>query len=154
MNFGEMVNGSSIFVLNKNTVEASQAKVVSRGLPHFDPNNINNTSMIVDVCLEINGNTATYCMPEKAEKCYAGDFMFSTSRQAVALELETIYNQGKEQLAQIPNIEKRVELSGKILEEWNPEVKEKREQDKRMQKLECEISELKKSINLLVNKLS
>lgn len=154
MNFGEILQGATIFVLNKNTVEASQAKVASRGLPHFDPNSMGTSGMIVDVCLEINGKSATYCMPEKAETCYSGEFVFSTSRSVIASELETIYNQGKEQLAQMPNIQKRVELSGSILEEWNPEVKEKREQDKRLQNVEDKLSGLEKSINLLLSKLS
>ena len=66
-----------------------------------------------------------------------------TDRDGVIREVEILKNQCADELAKIEEYKKAVSECEKILSEWNPVFREKRETEERFSKLETSMSELK-----------
>lgn len=109
--------------------------------------------MVVDVTIDDGGSSRTYAIPDNSSVTYSNGLVLSTDREGVIREVEILRNQCADELAKIEEYRKSVSECEKILTEWNPVFREKRETEERFSKLETSISDLKSMMSGLIKEL-
>ena len=109
--------------------------------------------MVVDVTIDDGGSSRTYAIPDNTSVTYTNGLVLSTDRDGVIREVEILRNQCAEELAKIEDYRKSVSECEKILTEWNPAFREKRETEERFSKLETSMSDLKSMMSGLIKEL-
>ena len=99
--------------------------------------------MVVDVTIDDGGSSRTYAIPDNSSVTYSNGLVLSTDREGVIREVEILRNQCADELSKIEEYRKSVSECEKILTEWNPVFREKRETEERFSKLETSMSDLK-----------
>ena len=139
--------GYPIFLLNRNDIVVSQGKIVDVSRPHFDNRNPTSTSMVIDVTVEIDGKQTSFVMPESANVAYTDNLVISCDRTDIMREVEAICNRNEEELKQTSVREQTVKKCKTIIEEWNPAIRQQRETDERMSKMEKEMGQMRSDVN-------
>lgn len=139
--------GYPIFLLNRNDIVVSQGKIVDVSRPHFDNRNPTSTSMVIDVTVEIDGKQTSFVMPESANVAYTDNLVISCDRTDIMREVEAICNRNEEELKQTSVREQTVKKCKAIIEEWNPAIRQQRETDERMSKMEKEMGQMRSDVN-------
>lgn len=139
--------GYPIFLLNRNDIVVSQGKIVDVSRPHFDNRNPTSTSMVIDVTVEIDGKQTSFVMPESANVAYTDNLVISSDRTDIMREVEAICNRNEEELKQTSVREQTVKKCKSIIEEWNPAIRQQRETDERMSKMEKEMGQMRSDVN-------
>lgn len=137
--------GYPIFILNRNEIAACQGKIIDVSRPHFDSRNPSSTSMVIDVTVEIDGKQTSFVMSESSSIAYTDNLVLSCDRNDIMHEVEAICSRNEEELKQTPVREKTVQKCKAILEEWNPAVRQQRETDERISKIENALDQLQKN---------
>lgn len=109
--------------------------------------------MVVDVTIDDGGSSRTYAIPDNSSVTYSNGLVLSTDRDGVIREVEILRNQCADELAKIDDYRKSVSECEKILAEWNPVFREKRETEERFSKLETSMSDLKSMMSGLIKEL-
>ena len=109
--------------------------------------------LVVDVTIDDGGSSRTYAIPDNTSVTYTNGLVLSTDREGVIREVEILRNQCAEELAKIEDYRKSVSECEKILTEWNPAFREKRETEERFSKLETSMSDLKSMMSGLIKEL-
>ena len=109
--------------------------------------------LVVDVTIDDGGSSRTYAIPDNTSVTYTNGLVLSTDRDGVIREVEILRNQCAEELAKIEDYRKSVSECEKILTEWNPVFREKRETEERFSKLETSMSDLKSMMSGLIKEL-
>ena len=109
--------------------------------------------MVVDVTIDDGGSSRTYAIPDNTSVTYSNGLVLSTDREGVIREVEILRNQCADELAKIEEYRKSVSECEKILAEWNPVFREKRETEERFSKLETSMSDLKSMMSGLIKEL-
>ena len=109
--------------------------------------------MVVDVTIDDGGSSRTYAIPDNTSVTYTNGLVLSTDREGVIREVEILRNQCAEELDKIEDYRKSVSECEKILTEWNPAFREKRETEERFSKLETSMSDLKSMMSGLIKEL-
>lgn len=143
MLFKDLKSGYPVFSFDRNTMEVKQGKIINVGVPHIDPTYGHPTEMVVDVTAEFDKQTHTYTFKDSAEIGYNGTFVISTGRDAILREVESLKMSAEQSLAQVSQHKTTIEKCSKILEEFNPSFKEKRENEQRLNKLESSLEDIK-----------
>ena len=144
MLFRDLKQNYPVYILNKQELSLQQGKAVSISFPRLDLNPKSGKSeMVVDVCIELNGKTGTYTIPEGLSITYAGDLVISTDRNGLLNEIEAMRSISNQVLSSIEQHKKILSKTSELLEELNPEYKEKQETEKRFNTIEQSVNELK-----------
>ena len=109
--------------------------------------------MVVDVTIDDGGSSRTYAIPDNTSVTYTNGLVLSTDREGVIREVEILKNQCADELAKVEEYRKSVCECEKILSEWNPAFREKRETEERFSKLETSMSDLKSMMSGLIKEL-
>lgn len=109
--------------------------------------------MVVDVTIDDGGSSRTYAIPDNSSVTYSNGLVLSTDREGVIREVEILRNQCADELSKIEEYRKSVSECEKILTEWNPVFREKRETEERFSKLETSMSDLKSMMSCLIKEL-
>ena len=139
--------GYPIFILNRNEIAACQGKIIDVSRPHFDSRNPTNTGMVIDVTVEIDGKQTSFVMSENANIAYTDNLVISCDRTDIMREVEAICSRNEEELKQTAVREQTVQKCKAILEEWNPAIRQQREADERMTKMEKEMGQMRTDVN-------
>lgn len=146
MLFKDMKQGYTVYFLDKESVRGYQGKVVSVAVPRYDAPIFGQQSqpsgMVVDVTIEAEGATRTYTIPESSSVAYAGTLVISTDRDGVVREAESIKAAAQDALSKVEHYRDAVDKCDALLEEWNPALAEKREQERRIGGIENEVKNL------------
>lgn len=154
MLFKDIKQNYIVYVLDKQTLDISQAKVQAVGFPRMDIMQKTpgmNTQTVVDVTLDSNGKIATYTIPENLSVTYAGNIVLSTDKEGLIHEIEAIKNNAEQLLASVDKQKQILEKANGLLSELNPVYKEKKETDLRFTKIENSISEMKDMFTNFLN---
>ena len=114
---------------------------------------IQTMQLVVDVTIDDGGSSRTYAIPDNTSVTYTNGLVLSTDREGVIREVEILRNQCAEELDKIEDYRKSVSECEKILTEWNPAFREKRETEERFSKLETSMSDLKSMMSGLIKEL-
>lgn len=134
-----------IFILNRTDITATQGKIIDVSRPHFDNRNPSNTTMVIDVIVDIDGKQISFVMSENANIAYTDNLVLSCDRTDILHEVEAICARNEEELKQTETRQRTVSKCKAIIEDWNPAVKQQRETDERMTKIEGYVDALRKS---------
>ena len=142
MQFKDIQQGYSVYILNKQDMTVIQGKVTGNTFPRMDTIN-GKTQMVVDVNIEADGKTATYTIPETLSVTFAGNLVLSTDQEGLAREVEAMKNNAEKRLASVDKDKMIVEKATSLLAELNPIYKEKQQTEQRFRKIEGAITDLK-----------
>lgn len=137
--------GYPIYILDRNSIDASQGKIIDVSRPHFDNRNPSATAMVIDVTVDIDGKQTSFVMPENSSIAYTDNLVLSCDRSDIMHEVEAICSRNEEELKLTPVREQTVQKCKSIIEEWNPTVKQQRETDERISKIESALTLLQKN---------
>lgn len=144
LQFKDIKQNSSIFILNKQNLEFIIGKVISKSFPHVEMDkNTGKPEMMVDISIEAEGKTATYSIPENLSTSYAGNIVLSTDMQNLVPEVESVVNASKQILASASQAQENINNAPGLLAKLNPVYREKQETEQRFVKLESTVGEMK-----------
>lgn len=157
MLFKDLKTGYQVYILHKGVnLKVNVGKVTAVSSSRFPQTqgNFQTMQMVVDVTIEEDGASKTYTIPDSLTVTYAGnDLVIATERSGVLKEVETIKTQNEDELGRIETRRKIVSECERILTEWNPQFKEKRETEERFAKLETSMTDLKSMLSGLIKEL-
>lgn len=155
MLFKDLKIGYPVYIFHKDGEKRiTQGKVTAISpsrLPQTP--SIQTMQLVVDVTIDDGGSSRTYAIPDNTSVTYTNGLVLSTDREGVIREVEILKNQCAEELAKIEEYRKSVSECEKILTEWNPAFREKRETEERFSKLETSMSDLKSMMSGLIKEL-
>ena len=144
MLFKDVKQNYTVYILDKQDMNISQAKVSAVGFPRMDiMQNAPNTQTVIDITLDSNGKIATYTIPENLSVTYAGNIVLSTDKDGLMHEIEAMKNNAEQVIASVDKQKQILDKANTLLSELNPVYKEKKETDLRFSKIENSISEMK-----------
>ena len=149
MLFREVQKGSSVFILDKQNFKVSKGVVLENTFPKMDMNSGFPSKMVVDVTIEADGRKATYSIPENLSLTYddSKNLVLSTDRNLIREEVEIMHNNAQKALDSIDIQREIVEKTSTLLEELSPELKEKKETEKRICELESAVKNIDEKMN-------
>lgn len=152
--FLDLKKGFQVHTLDTNGVpKYSVGKVVAVSEPRFmspQPGNYQaNQNRVVDLTVEIDGETRTYTVPEGQNVAKAMGITLSTGIDPIMNELTAIKQVSKEVIESMDLNRNKIEACEKILEDINPNFKQSREQDRKIAGIESKVSELTGSFDEL-----
>ena len=151
MLFKDLKSGYSLYIFDRDKVSFTQVKVLDVTPPHFDNRFGNPTEMVVDVTIE--GFSRPYTFKDNTDIGYVNNLVISTDREKSLREVEALRAQSEQALSKKDTYETNITMCNKILSEFSPAFKEKRENEERFSKLEGSVTELKDMIKGLVKEL-
>ena len=154
MLFKDLNPNYPIFVFDKSETSVKEGKVVNKGLPHFDMLHNTTSQMVTDVTIKIGDVTKTYTFKDDTEVGYAENLVISPNRDVILREVESIKDRSEQVLNQIDLHKTTVEKCNKILSEFNPVFKERKETEQRFSKLETSVEDIKTMISNLTNTIN
>lgn len=157
MLFKDLKIGYQVYILHKGEdIKVNVGKVTAISPPRFPQTqgNFQAMQMVIDVTIEEDGTSKTYTTPDSLSVTYAGNEMvIATEREGILKEVETIKSYNEDELSKVANRRTLVAKCEKILTEWNPTFKEKRETEERFNKLETSMTDLKSMLSGLIKEL-
>jgi hypothetical protein len=157
MLFKDLKTGYQVYILHRGTdIKVGVGKVMAVSPPRFPQtqSNFQAMQMVVDVTIEENGESKTYTTPDSLSVTYAGnELVIATEREGILKEIEAIKARNEEELLKVSIRKATVAECEKILAEWNPQFKEKRETEERFAKIETSMTDLKSMLSDLLKEL-
>lgn len=157
MLFKDLKIGYQVYILHKGKdIKVCVGKVTAVSPPRFPQtqSNFQAMQMVIDVTIEEEGASKTYTTPDSLSVTYAGnDLVIATERDGILREIETIKAHNEDELSKVAHRRMVVNQCEKILSEWNPVFKERRETEERFNKLETSMTDLKSMLSGLIKEL-
>ena len=157
MLFKDLKIGYQVYILHKgDDIKVGVGKVTAASPPRFPQTqgNFQTMQMVIDVTIEENGESRTYTTPDSLSVTYAGnELVIATEREGILKEVETIKAHNEDELSKVATRRALVEQCERVLAEWNPQFKEKRETEERFSKLETSMADLKGMLSGLIKEL-
>ena len=152
--FSDLKKGFQVHTLDTNEVpKYAIGKVVAVSEPRYMPPSPGNYApmqgRVVDLTVEVDGETKTYTVPESQNVAKAMGITLSTGIEAVMNELNAIKRNSQEILDSVGFNKKKIEVCDQIMEDINPAFKQTREQDKKIAGIESQVRELTGSFDEL-----
>lgn len=157
MLFKDLKIGYQVYILHKGEdIKVCVGKVTAVSPPRFPQtqSNFQAMQMVIDVTIEEDGASKTYTTPDSLSVTYAGnDLVIATERDGILREIETIKAHNEDELSKVAHRRMVANQCEKILSEWNPVFKERRETEERFNKLETSMTDLKSMLSGLIKEL-
>ena len=159
MTFKDIKENNVVYILDKNNLQVIKAKVKNSPIPKIDMNKPNlglsNSSLVVDLDLEIDGKVTQYTIPESLEVTYTSTgLVLATESSKLIPEVEAMAKEAKDTLAKEAYFKKVLEKSSGLLAELNPQLKERQETDRRLNLLEDKLSKVLTAVEKLTDQLN
>lgn len=156
MTFKEIKQGDTVYILDKGKLDVKQGTVVATK-PHLN-NGLGmftqaQGQLMVDVTIETEGNAPTYTIPEHLAVTYAGDIVLSTDPKGLATEVERMKTEAERILASVDRQRTVIKKSSDLLARLNPEMKAKRETEKRFERIENGMGSIQGMMQKILAKL-
>lgn len=145
--FSDLRKGFQVYSLRTDDApKFLTGKVIAVSDPRFIPNNpgdyMSVQQRVVDLTVEIEGETKTFTVPESQNVAKAAGITLATSIDPIINELNAIRTESEDALQKVDMHKSRIEECNKILESVNPQFKKTREQDKRIEGIEKKVDGL------------
>ena len=159
MTFKDIKENNVVYILDKNNLQVIKAKVKNSPIPKIDMNKPNmglsNSSLVVDLDLEINGKVTQYTIPESLEVTYTSTgLVLATESSKLIPEVEALAKEAKDTLAKEAYFKLVLEKSSTLLAELNPQLTERQETDRRLNLLEDKLSKVLTAVEKLTDQLN
>ena len=151
MTFKEVREGYRIHFIakGKDGLHHEVNTVINVSAPYFPTqtgisnmaSSLNSMARYIDITVPFKGVTTTYTVNENSCVTEApGNIILAVDKESILRELEAMKTNASEALSQIETHKKTIEDCDKILEELNPDLAEKKAQEKRIQTLENQVN--------------
>lgn len=155
LQFKDLRSGNPVYILDRsgemNILMAHAATDAS--MPHIDYNatavSVQRPSqMVVEVNIDIDGKTQQFVIPEDSSVTVTPDNrVLATDISPIMREVETMRQRSQEVLASVDANKARIQRCDELLEAWNPELRAKRETERRFSTIDQTINDLRADIN-------
>lgn len=143
MQFKDLKQNNTVFILNKQSVEVFNGKVTSNPTqPHYDSKFNNGSVQVVDVNVEFGGSTYQYVFQHDSEVGYDRNLILTTNRDIIIREIEMIKEAADKNIELMPKYQSDSAKCADILATFDPRIKEKQENDRRLTKLESSMESM------------
>lgn len=145
--FSDLKKGFQVHTLDTNTVPKYElGKVVAVSEPRYLPPQPGQyqamQTRVVDLTVELTGETKTYTVPESQNVAKAMGITLSTSIDPIMNELNAIKSTSQEIIDSVDAHRAKIEACESILEDINPAFKQTREQDRKIAGIENKVNDL------------
>lgn len=154
MLFKDLKTNYPVYIFDKATTSVQEGKVVNTGLPHFDLNQPSYSRMVTDVTIKVGDITKTYTFKDDSDIGYADNLVISPNRDVILREVESVKDQSEQILEQVDLHKTTVDKCNKILSEFNPVFKEKKETEQRFSQLESSVTDIKTMLSNIMNTIN
>ena len=148
MQFKDIKQNYPVYILDKSNLDFTQGKVTAVSFARMDMNQkTGKTEMVKDITIEANGKLATYAIPEELSVTYAGNIVLSTDKQGLINDVNAAQSRAEQILVQKEEAEALIAKAPQLLAELNPVYKERQETEKRFNKIENTVAEMKEMLS-------
>lgn len=154
MLFKDLKTNYPIYIFDKAVTSVQEGKVVNTGLPHFDLNQPSYSRMVTDMTIKVGDITKTYTFKDDSDIGYADNLVISPNRDVILREVESVKDQSEQILEQVDLHKTTVDKCNKILSEFNPVFKEKKETEQRFSQLESSVTDIKTMLSNIMNTIN
>lgn len=151
MTFKDLRQGYVVYMLDRDSIKATQGKVVQIGQPRFSQSNLGAmpdytkaTQMVIDITINAAGQTRTYEIPETSSVVNAGQLVLSVDKEGILREIQSIKAQSEDILSSVERHKQNICSCNNILEEWDTAYAERTRQEERIGAIENEVKGLGK----------
>ena len=159
--FSNLRANSQVYILHKDPnpyVEVGSVISVSQPVPKFPvPNFMQQQEMVVDLTVNINGNTLTLqklpASLDVADQGVNGNLVITTSREAMNAEVDALRQKSLNVINSLEYHQKVVQDCEQLLQKLNPEFAEQRQQKQEIDTLKQQMSEMMSGMQELMAQL-
>lgn len=155
--FKDLKQNYPVFVLDRQNMTYQQGTVKEVSFPHMEANKPmsfnNNQPMVVDLTVTLGDKVATYVIPDSLSLAYVGSnsTVISTDKEAICREIEAQRATSEEAIKQVEHHKEIVERAKQLLIDLSPAYKSSAEYEKKIEKIEGEMSEMRVLLTRLCN---
>lgn len=153
--FSALSQGSVVYILDKTKEPILKiGEVVSVSLPRASFNQFNNQQTVIDLKINIEGNTYEYnTIPSNVSLVTYnnGRIIISESKQGLQQEVESILVNSKQIVDSIENYKQNIKSCEQILKELNPQYAKDKERDDRLNNLEERFGGVEDKLDMILN---
>lgn len=155
MNFKELKKGFPVYILNKQTLEYSQGKVIQDATPP----RINPTfgqSLLTDVSIECAGSSKIWTLPadqKVAEMQNDSEVIIALDKDTIVTMIKSINQECQSYLDGVETYKKKLELSKKLIAELDITYRQQQQTEERFAKLENAIESINDKLETTLNKI-
>ena len=144
MQFRDIKQQSTVYILNKQDLTITQGIAVKVGFPrmHVNPKT-NQTETVIDMDIDMGGKNGSYSIPEHLSVSYAGNLVFSIDQDGLIREVESMRTTAKQVLDSVDYQKEVLAKADALLADLSPIHKERKETEQRFAKLESSVNEMK-----------
>lgn len=146
MLFRDIKTGDTLYIYDRVAIGLSTDKVVNVSAPHLDKNNMS-AGMVVDVTI---GNSLQYTFKDSSECGYTANLVISADRSAILREVEMQKANNETQIMRVDQLKEELPKLDIIIDSLNPDLKQKKVQEERMNKMEESIASMKEMVEILI----
>lgn len=151
MIFKETKSGGAVYLFDRTTLKYEQGVVKAVGLPHADVQPGSYGKMLVDITVQtVDGRRNTYSVSDCERTAYAGNLLIACEKESIVDEVRAVKTQAEELIANIDGTRKTIERCKVILEELDDTFKDKRETERRFEKIDEKFSCMEEKIDRLL----
>lgn len=149
MIFKELKKGLPVYILNKNTLEYSQGKVVQDATPQ----RLNTTfgqGLLTDVSIEAGGITKIWTLPadqKVAEMQSDSDTIIAIDKSTILAMVKSIHGECESYLEGVPHYEEKLEKAKALIGELDQNYKQQQQTEERFTKIEQSIDGIQTALS-------
>lgn len=148
MIFKELKKGLPVYILNKNTLEYNQGKVIQdatqqRMNPTFGQ------GLLTDVSIEAGGVTKIWTLPadqKVAEMQNDSDTIIAIDKSTILAMIKSIHGECESYLEGVPHYEEKLEKSKQLIIELDQNYKQQQQTEERFTKIEQSIDGIQSAL--------
>jgi ornithine cyclodeaminase/alanine dehydrogenase-like protein (mu-crystallin family) len=140
MLFKDVKQGYPLYIFDRSSVSVRTASVSAVSFPHLSSKP--NSGMVVDVTINIDGNSQQYEIRDTSECAYVGTIMLSPNVESVLNEIRTLKAQSEEAIKLVDKHKENIAKCTTLLTEFDPVYKEKQATEERLSRIENSIGKL------------
>lgn len=152
MIFKELKKGLPVYILNKNTLEYSQGKVVQDATPQR-MNPTFGQGLLTDVSIEAGGITKIWTLPadqKVAEMQSDSDTIIAIDKSTILAMVKSIHGECESYLEGVPHYEEKLEKAKGLIIELDQTYKQQQQTEERFTKIEQSIEGINSSLALIL----
>ena len=152
MIFKELKKGLPVYILNKNTLEYSQGKVIQDATPQR-MNPTFGQGLLTDVSIEAGGVSKIWTLPadqKVAEMQNDSDTIIAIDKSTILAMVKSIYGECESYLDGVPHYEEKLEKAKALISELDQTYKQQQQTEERFLKIEESINGINESLSLIL----
>lgn len=134
MIFKDLQSGLSLYVIDRNSMQIAEAKVLGIGALHVDTKLGNEYG--VDVTFDLNGQRQCYTFKANASVGYVQNFAITPNRENVKREIELVAQESDNAIRLVDFHKQRLTTCQQMLQQWDPAYKERIDYENRFKEVQ------------------